>query len=224
MTRTDVPDERGTPAAAALTGKSRSLKTFSSFSAGLAQCTARREHLRSQNSHSAHRFTEGETMRRRLIGALPLVVASASFSIGCGGTPVSYFSLTPQPSADAYTCAIRKVNELGYTVTNTNKDAGFITADKQMTGAMHKVLLGSEEHDQLTVSIFDDPATQQRKLRVTAAATTASSNLFGTKTSAKSPSDAAMADANALLSACAEGPITKQAYLPHSLEAVALGN
>ena len=140
--------------------------------------------------------------------------------VACGGTPISFASVTPQPAADAYACALSKVNELGYTVTNTNKEAGFITADKQKTGALAKALLGSEDHDQLTISVFNDGTTGKRKVRVTAAATSAQSNLFGTKTSAKSPSEEAVADANTLLTACSEGPISRSARGRVSVEAL----
>jgi hypothetical protein len=147
--------------------------------------------------------------------------------VGCsGGHPISYFALTPQPSPDAYACALRKVNELGYTITNTSKDAGFLTADKQTTGTMHKILTNSEVHDQLTVSVFDDAATQQRKVRVTAGTTEAKTGLLGgTSTSAQSPSDSGIADANSVLSACATGPITKQARATWSASiGMAMGN
>lgn len=144
-------------------------------------------------------------MRRTALTLLLLLAAA------CGGKPISYFSLTPHPSADAYSCAIQKVNELGYTVTNTSREGGFITADKQTTGAMRKALTGQEYHDQLTVSVFEDTPTQKRKIRVTAAATFSKTTLFNTSTSSKNPSDEAMADANTILTACAEGPITRQA-------------
>lgn len=147
-------------------------------------------------------------MTRHILFGVVLLGAVA----GCNsGKPISYFSLTPRPSGDAYTCAVQKVNELGYTVTNTNREAGFITADKQTTGAMRKALTGQEFHDQLTVSVSEDAPSQKRKLRVTAAATTARTTLFNTSTSSKSPSDEAVADANAILAACAEGTITRQA-------------
>jgi hypothetical protein len=174
-------------------------------------------HYRSRSAHSI-----GVLTMRKLVSTFSFLVLA-----GCsGGHPISYFALTPQPSPDAYTCALRKVNELGYTITNTSKDAGFLTADKQTTGTMHKLLTNGEVHDQLTVSVFDDAATQQRKVRVTAGTTEAKSGLLGgTSTSAQSPSDSGIADANSVLSACATGPITKQSSATWSARvAVALSN
>lgn len=157
---------------------------------------------------------------RKLVALLAVGTLTA-----CGGKPVSYFALTPQLAPDAYSCALRKVNELGYTVKDANRDAGFITADKQTTGALRKALMGNEDHDQLTVSVFDDAESQKRKMRVTAAATTARTTMFNTHTSGKQPSEAAIADANAVLSACSEGPITKQARgTPLSVTVEAFGD
>ena len=61
-------------------------------------------------------------MRRAL---LAFVVITAA----CGGKPVSFIALAPQPAQTSYDCALRKVNELQYTVTNENREAGFIQAD-----------------------------------------------------------------------------------------------
>lgn len=138
--------------------------------------------------------------------------------IGCQTTPVSYFSTTPQPIPDAYSCALRKVNELGYTVTNTNREAGFITADKQTSGVFTKAFTGAEYHDVITVSIFDDPSAGGRKIRVTSGSSNRQSSLLGTSSENIAPSDKGQKDANALLSACAEGPITKQAQFSFSAD------
>ena len=87
---------------------------------------------------------------------------------GCATAPVSYLVAAPQPSDAAYACALRKVNELGYTVTNSNKEAGFISADKQTSGLGTKIWSGAEYHDQLTVSVYGDSASGGRKIRATA--------------------------------------------------------
>ena len=146
-------------------------------------------------------------MRRCLLLAAALAIA------GCQTTPVSYFSTTPQPIGDAYSCALRKVNELGYTVTNTNREAGFITADKQTTGMFTKAFTGSEYHDVITVSVFDDPASGGRKIRVTAGTSDHQSSLLGTSSNNIAPSDKGQKDASTILSTCGEGPVTKQSSL-----------
>ncbi|GLC24715.1 hypothetical protein rosag_12280 [Roseisolibacter agri] len=101
------------------------------------------------------------------------------------------------------------MNELGYTLTNTSKEAGFITATKQTSGMGTKLLTGSEYHDQLTISIFGDSASG-RKIRATAGRTDRKSNLFGTSSQAMKPSEAGKADANALLQSCADGSMPTQ--------------
>jgi hypothetical protein len=140
-------------------------------------------------------------------------LAIGPFLAACSSAPISYFALTPQPSDGAYACGLRKVNELGYTVTNTNKEAGFITGDKQTSGALAKAFLGTELHDQITVSVFDDAASNSRKIRVTTGQTEERTNLFGSSKGAKAPSTQGVADANSILTACSEGAITKQTSL-----------
>jgi hypothetical protein len=154
----------------------------------------------------------------RVRPAVLTVVTIVLLLAACSSAPISYFALTPQPADGAYACGLRKVNELGYTITNTNKDAGFITGDKQTSGMATRVLLGSEKHDQITVSVFDDAATHQRKVRVTTGQTEDKANSFGSSKSAKKPSDQGIADANAILTACSEGAITKQALLRYEGE------
>ena len=58
---------------------------------------------------------------------------------------------------------------------------------------------------------IDDPEGKGRRVRVSAGQSRERSNLFTTSKSAEAPSDVGLADANALLQACSEGPITKQA-------------
>jgi hypothetical protein len=99
---------------------------------------------------------------------------------------------------------------LGYTVSNTNKDAGFIAGTKQTSGLGTKLFLGSEYHDQLTVSIFDATGGTSRTIRVTAGRTDLKGNLFGTQANATEPTAAGIADANALLQSCGQGVITRQ--------------
>jgi hypothetical protein len=144
---------------------------------------------------------------RRSVSMLVLIAVSA-----CGKSgPVSYLSTTPAPTPDAYACALRKINELGYTVTNTSREAGFISGEKSTTGSLKRALTGSQYASILTVSIFDDPATKARKIRATAGQSRERSNLLTTSKSTEAPSDLGIADANSLLTACAEGTITRQA-------------
>jgi len=135
---------------------------------------------------------------------------------GCATAPISYVSLTPRPLEDAYSCALRKLNELGYTVTNTNKDAGFIAGTKQTSGLGTQLLTGSQYHDQLTVSIFD-AESGGRRIRATAGRIDQQTSLLGTSTSGVAPTEKGIADADALLKACGDGTVTKQS--PSSADA-----
>jgi hypothetical protein len=142
---------------------------------------------------------------RRLITLFALVTA-----VACGKSgPISFLATTPSPAPDAYTCSLRKINELGYTVTNTNREAGFITGEKSTTGTFTRAMTGSQYASILTVSIFDDAAA--RKIRVSAGQSRERSNLFTTSKSTEPPSDVGVADAKALLNACGQGEITQQA-------------
>ena len=143
-------------------------------------------------------------MKRVFLAAAVLVL------VACGGTPVSFIALAPQPAQTSYDCALRKVNELQYTVTNTNREAGFIQADHQASGLATKLFTGSEYHDQLTISVFGDSASGGRKMRVTAARTKIQANLFGNQTGAESPSEPAKAAANEILRVCGTGPVSVQ--------------
>lgn len=140
----------------------------------------------------------------------PSVALLASLLLcSCATGPVSYLSATPKTLDDAYSCALAKVNELGYTITNTNKDAGFIAGTKQTSGLGTKLLTGSEYHDQLTVSIFNQ-ANGGRTMRATAGRVDQRASLLGTSTNTVKPSAAGIADANDVLLACGEGAVSKQ--------------
>jgi len=136
---------------------------------------------------------------------------AALLLIACGGTPISFIAAAPQPALTSYDCALRKINELQYTVTNTNREAGFIQADHQASGLATKLFTGSEHHDQLTVSVFGDSASGGRKMRVTAARTNQKTGVFGTSsTQAESPSEEAKTAANEILRSCGTGPVSVQ--------------
>ena len=125
--------------------------------------------------------------------------------------PVSFTAAAPQPALTSYDCALRKINELQYTVTNTNREAGFIQADRQTSGLGTKLWTGSEYHDQLTVSVFGDSASGGRKMRVTAGGSNQRTGAFGmTSNQTKSPSEEAKAAANEILRTCGTGPVSVQ--------------
>jgi hypothetical protein len=122
---------------------------------------------------------------------------------GCQGRPVSYVALTPRPIGDSYTCSFRLVNERGYTVTNADRAAAFIAAEKHRNGVM-QTILAREEVDRLTIAIYGDSASQQSRMRLTVSATRLSQSETGSRQESINPSDAAIADAQAVLARCAE--------------------
>jgi len=126
------------------------------------------------------------------------------------GAPISFTAPTPQTTADAYSCALRKVNELGYTITNANKDAGFITADKITSSVAEQLFTSSQLNDRLTVSIFDAADGKGRTIRATSAKTQVSTAASNIPPRPIRPSGEGMADAQGLLLACGSGPVVRQ--------------
>jgi VCBS repeat-containing protein len=138
-------------------------------------------------------------------------VLSLAALAACANAPRSYMVTTPQPADAAYSCAVSQINQLGYTLANTNAAGGMIVAEKQSSGLGLKLMFGQTKRDQLTVSIFDGANGTGRQIRVTAAETGERANIVGTShEGATKPSDKAVADANTLLLACGTGPVTKQ--------------
>ncbi len=130
------------------------------------------------------------------------------FATACSSAPISYMATTAAPEASAYECALRKINELGYTVTNADKGAGLILADHQTSSGVGEFMSGKKYRDVLTVSIFDAAdSAAGRNLRVTASQSTeATWALFGNASKSQTaPSESGKADAAALLHACAPG-------------------
>lgn len=130
-----------------------------------------------------------------------LVLGFALLAAACVTAPVSFSSPTPRPAEDAYACALRKVNELGYTVTNTSRESGFISGTKQTSGLGTQLLTGSQYHDQLTVSVFSAGDTS-RTIRVTAGRLDANTNALATRTTAVAPTEKGKTDAKAVLESC----------------------
>jgi hypothetical protein len=126
--------------------------------------------------------------------------------VGCSSAPISYAASSPTPQDGLYACALRTVIELDYTVTATNKDAGFITAEHRTSTGLGEDLTVQRYHDVLTVSILDQTGGGSRRLRVTVGQTRRTTVLLGRSSEANiAPSDKGKADANTILAACAPG-------------------
>lgn len=136
------------------------------------------------------------------LAALPAMI------VACSSAPISYSSTTPKPLDATYGCALSKINQLGYTIANTNKDAGFIQASRQTSSGIGEVISGAKTFDYLTVAVFD-AAGGAKTLRVTASSGQQKANTFFGKASETggAPSKNAKSHAAALLASCA-GPVT----------------
>jgi hypothetical protein len=138
---------------------------------------------------------------------ISFTVLTLALLAGCVHGPTSYHSLTPATSDVAYNCALRRVNELGYTVTETNKESGFIVGDKQ-TSTWTEGITGRRHFDRLTVSIYAAD-TAWRAVRVTAASMQERTRAFSGSLSPTSTRDQVKADATAVVTACTDGVIAK---------------
>jgi hypothetical protein len=143
-------------------------------------------------------------MKMRRLPYFVIVVA-----LGCSSPPVSYLVSTKATPETAFACALREVNELGYTVTNTNKEAGFIAATKETTPGFNRFLGNAETHDQLTISIYGDSASG-RHIRATAGSVKKTTALLGQSTNGQSPSKEGVFAATEVLRTCGEGIVIKQ--------------
>jgi len=128
-------------------------------------------------------------------------------AMACSSAPISFISTTPAPLERGYACALSKVNELGYTLSNTNKDAGFIQAVRHTSGGLGEALSGKKTYDQLTIAIYDAPEGG-KTMRVTAGTTEQSRGLLARSSeSSTAPSSKAKAHAVTILNACAPGAV-----------------
>lgn len=152
-----------------------------------------------------------------------LVLCAALGASACATAPVSFTSPTPASQDDAYSCALRKINEMGFTVANTDRQAGFITAEKQTSGLGTALLTGKKYQDQLTVSIFDNAGSASRTIRVTAAQTNENAIAFGSASrTGVAPSDTGKKAAQELLTVCAPNAEATQQTSLRSFQVEAL--
>ncbi len=89
-------------------------------------------------------------------------IALLAIVVSCT-SPKAYMVRTPVAPDDAFSQCMRKVNELGYTVVDTDRAAGFIRAERYVSG-----FLVDERIDELTISIFEAGETGGAGIRVTA--------------------------------------------------------
>lgn len=137
-------------------------------------------------------------MRRKI---MPLLLAGAAACATQG--PVAYVASLPATGEGPFACAFRAINEMGFTVTSADRDAGFISAEKHLNPTS-----GPRYHDKLTVAIFNAAGAGDQTLRVVAMdareATRNSSDFSG------APSAHGSAAARMLVQACAPGAAAVQ--------------
>jgi histidinol-phosphate/aromatic aminotransferase/cobyric acid decarboxylase-like protein len=151
-------------------------------------------------------------------------IATAGLAACASIAPVSFVTTSLAPSDASFACVSRKLNEIGYTVTNASKDAGFITAEHQTSGLATAVLLNRKYRDVITLSIFDDAGGATRKIRATVGQSEEAAGLFGNASkSTMKPSDQGVADGKAILSACGTGAITERTSASRTSLGVSVG-
>ncbi len=143
-----------------------------------------------------------------------LVMTSAVLTVallaGCAAKQISFNSVTPATGDASYDCVLRKVNELGYTVTASNREARFLSAAREFHKSATQAFTRQRYYDRLTVSIVDADSAW-RKIRITTEGTVERDNALAGQTSrAKAPTDSVQADASAILIACARSAVTKE--------------
>lgn len=141
-------------------------------------------------------------MRFAIILAIGLATAA------CQTAPISYTAPVPEPQDDAYSCALREFNRLGFQIVNADREAGFITGEKQTSGLATAVLTGSNYYDHLTISVFEDGSGGET-MRVTAGSMNESALGFRGK-KPNVPQETAKTAARQILQTCASGEIMEQ--------------
>lgn len=133
---------------------------------------------------------------------LVLAVASA-----CAGGPQSFSRAGTMSIPDRYSCAMAKVNELGYTVANADRGAGLIRAQKESSGVVDEVVSGTHNFRVLTISIYEETESGNTQMRITASQREEGildGAFSGGEESGQAPDDETKQAAREILNACTE--------------------
>jgi hypothetical protein len=90
---------------------------------------------------------------RATAASLLLLASAACATLPSTPAPPSR-TVASGSAGEAFACAMRQVNELGYVVADADREAGFIRADRDHTGLGDALLGGVEKYDQLTVTVY----------------------------------------------------------------------
>ncbi len=128
---------------------------------------------------------------RKITGGAYLL-ALALTAAACAGIPAH---LAGPAAPDPFTCALRQLDAMDYTVALSDRRAGIIRADREKRGAMETMTsaFGGANYDELQVMAAGD------SIRVTASRV----NSYAASARRQRPRKEALADARALLKACA---------------------
>lgn len=98
------------------------------------------------------------------VAGIPVAIVLAS----CSTAPVSFQGVAPPGLETAYRCAVAQLNLMDYTIEDGNLEAGFVRGRRQTSGVVEELFTGAAQHDILTASVFDNPATGSTHIRVVA--------------------------------------------------------
>lgn len=104
----------------------------------------------------------------RTLAAVVLAGCAAALVSGCATAPVSFQGIAPPGLETAYRCAVAQLNLMDYTIEDGNLEAGFVRGRRQTSGLVHELFLGQSQHDLLTATVFENPATGDTHMRVVA--------------------------------------------------------
>lgn len=125
------------------------------------------------------------------------VAAMAAASTGCiMGVPMSMHTTAPLGPDQTLACATHQLKSLGYTIAAGDSRIGFVRGEKYLPTVERWLLPGTAERHVLTATVFDDPATGESSLQVTAGVRNQDDH--------GSPTEAGSSHANVILAACAD--------------------
>jgi len=115
-------------------------------------------------------------------------------SCGTSLQTMSFSHETTRPAPEAFSCVNGMLNALSYVVLDGNRDVGYLRAQRKVSN------VGLEPNvDTIYASVYEDPSTAKRMVRVTV-----ETDFAGRRRDLTEPSDALKADAQKVLETCAK--------------------
>jgi hypothetical protein len=140
-------------------------------------------------------------MKAQAIILLTILVSS------CAIAPQHYEGRAFTPVNDTYTCVMRQLTQLGYTVQDADRGAGFIRAEKQTSGLGTALLVGQHMFDQISVTVLE--SSEGALLRIAAGSANQQALGFNQGSrNVRAPSTAVKKDGEHIMSQCANSSET----------------